>query len=326
MNPVVSVVIPTYNHSQYVADTLDSVLAQTLADIEVIVVNDGSSDDTAEILRPYADTARIRYFEQPNAGPARARNRGLEEARGKYVAFLDDDDLWPTGKLEWQLAFLENRTDAVGVAGPVCWDWEQPPDHHRDLPFVALSLDDLLDAPIWSPGQSLLRAEVVRRIGGFDETIWGADDFDLWFGIVREGPFWIGGPISLFYRVHPANASRDDVRMFLNILSVVDKQLRDGHGFSSADPRNRAYRFLHRYKGSAIRQCMFSYLIEGRLKLCWTLTRKSWRFWIFTINDAERLRRTWKRVARRLHRSLATHLDRLSMLVGRSSRSGHESS
>ena len=94
----VSVIIPTYNHVDYVAETLETVFAQTFGDYEVIVVNDGSPDGTAEVLRPSREAGRIRYIEQANAGQAAARNRGLAEARGEFIAFLDDDDLWPPDK------------------------------------------------------------------------------------------------------------------------------------------------------------------------------------------------------------------------------------
>src|SRR5439155_3912895 len=115
--PTVSIIIPTYNHRQYVLETLESVFAQTLADREIIVINDGSPDDTAEVLRPLAASGRIRYIQQANAGPSEARNRGLAEARGRFVAFLDDDDLWPADKLAWQVEALQHAPEAALIYG-----------------------------------------------------------------------------------------------------------------------------------------------------------------------------------------------------------------
>jgi glycosyltransferase involved in cell wall biosynthesis len=109
--PAVSVVIPTYKHRDFILDTVNSVLSQTFRDFEIIVVNDGSPDDTASLLRPMAESGMIRYVEQSNAAAAAARNRGLEMARGKFIAFLDDDDLWPQDKLEWQVLALSNSPD-----------------------------------------------------------------------------------------------------------------------------------------------------------------------------------------------------------------------
>ena len=117
MSPHVSVVIPTYNHSQYILSTIDSVFAQNYKGYEVIVINDGSPDDTAQVLKPLVEQNRIQYIEQENRGQAAARNRGLEVARGEFVAFLDDDDLWPPDKLEWQVAYLASHAEAVAVGG-----------------------------------------------------------------------------------------------------------------------------------------------------------------------------------------------------------------
>ncbi len=106
MNPKVSVVIPTYERAGKVQDAIKSVLAQTFSDLEVIVVDDGSTDGTGRILREkFGD--RIRYYEQANQGVSVARNRGIEEARGEWIAFLDSDDLWEKEKLEWQFKALE---------------------------------------------------------------------------------------------------------------------------------------------------------------------------------------------------------------------------
>src|SRR5690348_1122151 len=112
--PRVTVVIPTYRHRDFILQTLDSVFAQTMRDFEVIVVNDGSPDDTAALLAPLVATSRVAYFEQPNQGQSRARNLGIQHARGQYIALLDDDDLWPRDKLEWQAQFLDDNPD-VGM-------------------------------------------------------------------------------------------------------------------------------------------------------------------------------------------------------------------
>ena len=106
MNPKVSVVIPTYNRAAKVQDAIESVLAQTFSDLEVIVVDDGSSDDTGKVLsEAFGD--RIRYYAQANQGASVARNKGIAEARGEWIAFLDSDDLWEKDKLEWQFKALE---------------------------------------------------------------------------------------------------------------------------------------------------------------------------------------------------------------------------
>jgi glycosyltransferase involved in cell wall biosynthesis len=106
MNPKVSVVIPTYNRAATVPRAIESVLAQTVSDLEVIVVDDGSSDDTGKVLGEiFGD--RIRYYAQANQDASAARNKGIAEAQGEWIAFLDSDDLWEKDKLEWQFKTLE---------------------------------------------------------------------------------------------------------------------------------------------------------------------------------------------------------------------------
>src|ERR1051326_205992 len=107
--PQVSVIIPTYNSAHYLADAVESVLSQTFQDIEVLIIDDGSTDETETVIQRYGSL--VRCFRQRNSGVAVARNRGIEESRGEYVAFLDADDTWLPHKLERQLAALDECSD-----------------------------------------------------------------------------------------------------------------------------------------------------------------------------------------------------------------------
>lgn len=250
--PTVSVIIPAYGHSKYILQTLDSVFAQSFQDYEVIVVNDGSPDETAEFLNSLVSSGRIRYFEQPNQGVAVARNLGITHSHGKYIALLDDDDLWPPDKLKWQVAELES-SDAVligGVAGSIGVDGslQAPvgaPDELRVYAF-----EDLLDgSPFLSPGQTLIRRSALESVGGFDREIWGADDFDLWLGLSLHGPVRRRNRLALYYRTHDSNASRNLIRMILNMKKVIEKRLSGYRGRSGSDCESRAYQELFRYLG-----------------------------------------------------------------------------
>jgi len=110
-NPLVSAIIPTYNRAHVICDAVESILAQTYREIEVIVVDDGSKDDTLPRLKQYGD--RIRVVSQANAGPAAARNRGIAVAQGELIAFLDSDDLWLSTKIERQVALLQRAGESV---------------------------------------------------------------------------------------------------------------------------------------------------------------------------------------------------------------------
>ena len=223
--PAVSVVIPTYSHRETVGETLDSVFAQTFRDIEVVVVDDGSTDGTAELLRPLAEQGRLRYVRQANAGQSVARNRGLHEARGAFIAFLDDDDLWPPDKLEWQVAALRARPDAVLVYGEPRY---LHPDgrlveRRRREPWPEGDVYPQIRLANWiaTPGQTLIRADVLRELGGFDAAIWGADDWELYIRLARRGPFLFRPAVAILYRLHAGNASRQAVRHVLNYFAVV---------------------------------------------------------------------------------------------------------
>ena len=238
--PAVSVILPTYNHVGFVLSTLNSVFAQTFSDYEIIVVNDGSPDDTAHVLAPLAESGRIRYVEQANAGQAHARNRGISLARGEFIAPLDDDDLWPPDKLDWQVQALRvhpeaavvygkpDTIDAAGASTPAMdangkplW-WLSP--NAADDTYAAFTVRN----QIVSPGQCLLRRSALDALDEppFDASLSGCDDWDLWLRLAEWGCFVFEDRIALHYRLHAGNASRDRVQMRGGSLAVYRKHLR----------------------------------------------------------------------------------------------------
>ncbi|MEI6431334.1 MAG: glycosyltransferase [bacterium] len=240
--PVVSVVIPTYRHQDYVTKTLESVWAQTFGDYEVIVVNDGSPDRTHEVLQPYVQSGRIdRYIHQDNAGQSAARNRGVVEARGEFIALLDDDDLLPRQKLEWQVDILRRHPDAVMVYGRAAnidaTDREIVPrgaDGKRlilpgETPTGEVYGAFLQKNWILSPGQALIRRDVLNELDGpFDigTALRGCDDWDLWVRLAERGLFHFHDRLALRYRFHAANASRDTLQMHRATIAMQKKHLR----------------------------------------------------------------------------------------------------
>lgn len=222
--PKVSIIIPTYRHRDFVAATLQSVFAQTFTDYEVIVVNDGSPDDTEAVLAPYADAGSIRYFYQANAGQAAARNRGLAEASGEFVAFLDDDDLWGPEKLEWQVAALARDDRAVLVYGHVrSFSQSETATFRGPCPSGNVRKAILRHNWIWSLGQTLIRAAVLRSSGRFDPSIRSADEWDVYIRLSRMGTFIYEDREALAYRIHALNASRDVNLMYRNLRRVRRK-------------------------------------------------------------------------------------------------------
>jgi glycosyltransferase involved in cell wall biosynthesis len=253
--PAVSVIIPTYRHQDLISQTLESVFSQTFRDFEVIVVNDGSPDRTEAILAPFAAKGEIRYFAQQNAGQAVARNHGATEARGKFFAFLDDDDLWPPDKLEWQVNYLE-ANPGTGVVAGWCEDFQDKIPGFGVEPTLASgpkgSVDLMLLAcgnPITSPGQTLIHADFFREVGGFDPNVFGAEDYDFWFRALRRNRIELVPRIALFHRRHPGNFSRDADQMFASCLLVAKRHFATASPALQLELFEAFYRQLYNFAG-----------------------------------------------------------------------------
>lgn len=230
----ISVVVPTYNRGPQVAATLDSVLAQTLAPLEIIVVDDGSTDGTPDWMEAhYGD--RIRVIRQENGGVAHARNRGLEVARGEYIAFLDHDDIWLPRKLEAQLEAARAHPDAaligchwrdVTEAGEVWVDEVWRTLYRNWQPASGWSYDWTCASPCPIPSMTLplLSAEKLRAIGGFDPHCAPCDDWDLYLRLAHRFPFaWAPEPLALYVH-HARQQSGNMATMHAAMRRVLRKQ------------------------------------------------------------------------------------------------------
>jgi glycosyltransferase involved in cell wall biosynthesis len=178
--PHITVIIPTYNRSQFVVEAVESVLSQTYPDFEVIVVDDGSTDDTVAVLRRFE--GRIRLVRQENRGPAAARNRGLSEASGEFIAFLDSDDLWDKRKLERQVSFLEDHpselicyTDEIWIRRGV-----RVNPRKRHAKWDGWIFEKCLPLCIISPSSVMMRRPFFELVGTFDEDFPVCEDYELW--------------------------------------------------------------------------------------------------------------------------------------------------
>jgi glycosyltransferase involved in cell wall biosynthesis len=180
MPPLVSVIIPTYNRARLVQEALASVEAQTFRDFEVLVVDDGSTDDTAEALALQRGVRVLRH--RSRQGVAAARNLGIAAARGEWLAFLDSDDLWLPDKLARQIAYLEQRPDLLLCQTDETWVRNgvrvNKPTSHRKL-AGEIFLPSLERCMI-SPSAVILHRRLIEEHGGFDEALPAAEDYDLW--------------------------------------------------------------------------------------------------------------------------------------------------
>ena len=218
--PLVSVIIPVYNGATFLAGAIENVLTQNYQPLEIIVVDDGSTDDTASIAAKYAN--EICYIYQPNAGAAAARNRGIELAQGALIAFLDVDDLWSDHKLNLQTAYLKANPTVEIVQGHIQMMHLVEPVSSDKLRFEVTS------APYHyiNIGSALYRKSVFDKVGLFDETIIDSEDTD-WF--IRA---WENGvskvlldEVTLFYRKHTSNTSHDQHPVNYGLTKLIKKHL-----------------------------------------------------------------------------------------------------
>src|SRR5262249_35935561 len=188
--PEVSVIIPSYNSARYLTDAVDSVLRQTFCDFEMVIVDDGSTDDTEAVVRRYGE--RVRYLRQPNSGVAAARNRGIEESRGRYVAFLDADDTWHQDKLHAQVAALLKNPGylACYTAFTVVSSDLTPLCITRNKRH-GKTLEDLLLRGnfVGSICTVLCERTLFDRAGGFDPSLSQCADWDMWVRIAALTEF-----------------------------------------------------------------------------------------------------------------------------------------
>lgn len=187
--PRVSIIIPAYNSARFLEEAIESVFAQTYKDYETIVIDDGSTDNTQEVLAPYLD--RIQYIYQHNRGASSARNTGISHSQGEYIAFLDADDIWLPEKLSTQVEYLNNNQDIALVYSLVLWvDVHGKPLDKRNRLSGRLPAGDVFNI-LYIRNFIITSSVMVRRrllgtVGLFDESLTHAEDHELWLRIASK--------------------------------------------------------------------------------------------------------------------------------------------
>lgn len=185
--PEVSVIIPTYNRRDFISEALASVLAQSYHDFEVIVVDDGSTDDTREVVQAFPE---VRYLYQENRGVSAARNHGVAVSSGRLLAFLDSDDVWQPRKLQTQVAFFAARPEARICQSEEIWlrHGVRVNLHNKHRKPSGDIFARSLQLCLVSPSAVMLRRELFEETGGFDESLPACEDYDLWLRIAVKEP------------------------------------------------------------------------------------------------------------------------------------------
>ena len=188
MSPEISVIIPTYNRVSMVVEAVESVLAQDMTDFELIVINDGSTDETEERLSVYG--SRLKYYQQENAGVSAARNRGVRFSVAPLLAFLDSDDLWLPSKLQVQHAYMTENPEIHICQTEEIW-WRNGrrvnPKKHHQKPAGDI-FQRSLELCLVSPSAVMMRRELLEKVGYFDEELPMAEDYDLWLRVAVDYP------------------------------------------------------------------------------------------------------------------------------------------
>ena len=225
-NPRVSVIIPTFNRVRLVVQAIDSVLAQSYVDFEIIVVDDGSQDETRSTVNAYSDP-RIRYIYQSNLGPSGARNTGLAHARGQYIAFLDADDVFLAESIATRIQELERQPELGLVAGGLLYVDKSGNPLAERRPWLyqpQLSLSTwLFGCPI-TPSAAMVKREWLDRVSGFDTTLHGGEDRDLWLRLAQLGCQMAWTPqLVCTYRIHESQLVQGGKSHMDPTLTVLDK-------------------------------------------------------------------------------------------------------
>ena len=272
--PLFSTVIPVFNRAELIRPTLDSVLAQEFADQEVIVVDDGSTDDTLKTLASYG--GRVRVLQQKNSGPAVARNRGIAEATGKYITILDSDDLWfPWTLATYAEAIATDDAPAFLAGAPAVFTDESEVRAIQRAPLKAERFPDYLasgNAWRWFSASSfVLRAEAVRAVGGFSTEWINSDDADLALRLGQASGFVdIQAPATFAYRDH-AGSLKSKADVSFRSLSYMIAQEETGAYPGGRERRRERLEILTRH----IRPFTLECLRGGAIAQGWNVYRKT---------------------------------------------------
>lgn len=228
-SPLVSVIVPVYNRAHYLGDAVASALGQVDANVEVLVVNDGSSDDTGQVADALAAAdPRVRVFHQPNGGVSAARNTGIRAARGTYICFLDSDDAFLPDKVRLQTAYLEAHPECDLVYSDIVYANDAlEPVRPRKRRAPPVPLADMLVYSNWfAPHAPMLRASLVRAVGEFDESLRASEDWDYWIRCAAHGRIdYLPGAVAL-YRLHGAQLHAQVDLMQRSEMQVIAKHYR----------------------------------------------------------------------------------------------------
>lgn len=271
MSKSISVIIPSYNYGRFISDAIQSALDQTAPANEIIVVDDGSTDETPRIVGEFGD--HVTYIRQENAGVCAARNRGVEESTSELIAFLDADDIWEPAKLERQLARF-TKDDRVGLVHCGMREFDGATGETVKLHLEGAENDTADSLLLWegpsinvSGSMVMVSREAFDAVDGFDTQMKVGEDWDFCYRVARRfGVGFIREPL-VHYRSHPAAAHRNVAEMERGMSRFYEKAFADP---SVAHLRRRAYGNFHKVMaGSYFHEAEYGKFVTHVIKSVW---------------------------------------------------------
>jgi glycosyltransferase involved in cell wall biosynthesis len=226
INPKVSIIVPTYNRAEYIGKAIDSVFSQTYKHLEIIVIDDGSTDGTGQVLKKYGDGDKVRYLYLDHVGVSEARNRGLQESSGEYIAFLDSDDVWLPVKIEKQLEVFRVNPE-VGLvcsrAEVINENGEFVGEHKPEL-YAGSSLKDLITHNFIVFSSVIIKKSILSKLGYFfDKKLDGAVDYDFALRFAQITEIYFLDEVLVRYRITSDAISRDSIKIYKRRISILEK-------------------------------------------------------------------------------------------------------
>lgn len=300
-NTEVSVIMPAYNAENFIAESIESVLQQTYTNWELLIVDDGSTDNTKEIVERFCNKdSRVKYFYQQNGKQGKARNLALAHAAGKYIAFLDADDVWLSRKLEIQLNQLtQKKTDLVFSECNTFTDAASNPSEVMNTGKGYFSgiegLKSFLEINKIVPSSVLVKTEALNKVNRFTEksSIQNAEDYHLWLKLLMNGNIFYGSELVLaYYRIHAASASYADKLSVTKTLEVLEDLKHNYNPYKKVlNAYHKRWFIKYHYSTSAWTNNDYKQLIK---KNCRYINRSAYNFFFQTIYAVFGLRATRK--------------------------------
>lgn len=245
----ISVIIPVFNGEKTIGETINSISNQTFQDIEIIIINDGSTDTTLEIIEKISDS-RIKIFSYPNAGLSASRNRGISQAKGEYISFIDADDLWTPDKLESQWQALQSNPQAA-----VAYSWTDYIDESskfiksgRRIKANGDAFSKLLITNFLENGSNpLISQKCFEKVGGFDESLPAAEDKDMWLRLAANYEFVCVEKPQILYRTSATSMSTNLKRQEAASLKVIERGFSYPKAEKLQDLKKQSLSHLYQY-------------------------------------------------------------------------------